>query len=216
MLQTDGHAGYNKVCREQGVARIGCWDHARRKFVEAERAALAKKKGQKVSKASVAIGKIRKLYAIEQRIEQLPPEEKTRQRQALAGPVLKDLKAWLDHNLTRVPKDSLTYKAIAYTLNQRELLTGYLADGRLRISNALAENAIRSFAVGRKNWLFADTPRGARASATVYSLIETAKANGLEPFAYLCHVLRHIGAAETVEQLEALLPRRVESSATAE
>ena len=215
-LQTDGYAGYNKVCREQGITRIGCWDHARRKFVEAERAAPAKKKGQKVSKASVAIGKIRKLYAIEQRIEKLPPEEKTRQRQALAGPVLEDLKAWLDHNLTRVPKDSLTGKAIAYTLNQWELLTGYLADGRLRISNALAENAIRPFAVGRKNWLFADTPRGARASATVYSLIETAKANDLEPFAYLRHVLRHIGAAETVEQLEALLPWRVELPVTAE
>ena len=215
VLQTDGYAGYNKVCREQGITRIGCWDHARRKFVEAERAAPARKKSQQVSKASVAIGKIRKLYAIEQRIEKLPPEEKTRQRQALAGPVLEDLKAWLDHNLTRVPKDSLTYKAIAYTLNQWDLLTGYLADGRLRISNALAENAIRPFAVGRKNWLFADTPRGARASATVYSLIETAKANGMEPFAYLHHVLRHIGAAERVEQLEALLPWRVELPVTA-
>ncbi|WP_374109723.1 transposase, partial [Thiolapillus sp.] len=73
-------------------------------------------------------------------------------------------------------------KAIQYTLNQWELLTGYLADGRLHISNALAENAIRPFAVGRRNWLFADTPRGAKASATIYSLIETAKANGLEPF----------------------------------
>jgi transposase len=216
VLQTDGYAGYNRVCREQGITRIGCWDHARRKFVEAERAAPARKKGQRVSKASVAIGKIRKLYAIEQRIEKLPPEEKTRQRQALAGPVLEDLKAWLENNLTRVPKDSLTGKAIAYTLNQWDLLTGYLADGRLRISNALAENAIRPFAVGRKNWLFADTPRGAKASAIIYSLIETAKANGLEPFAYLRYVLRHIGAAETVEQLEALLPWRVESSATAE
>ena len=215
-LQTDGYAGYNRVCRENPITRIGCWDHARRKFVEAERAAPARKKAQKVSKASVAIGKIRKLYAIEQRIEKLPPEEKTQQRQALATPVLEDLKAWLDKNRTRVPKDSLTGKAIAYTLNQWDLLTGYLADGRLRISNALAENAIRPFAVGRKNWLFADTPRGAKASATIYSLIETAKANGIEPFAYLRHILRHIGAAETVEQLEALLPWRVELPVTAE
>ncbi|HHM05039.1 MAG TPA: hypothetical protein ENJ19_04760 [Gammaproteobacteria bacterium] len=95
--------------------------YARRKFVEAGRAAPAKKKGQKVSKASVAIGKLRKLYAIEQRIEKPPPEEKTRQRQALAGAVLEDLKRWLDHNLTRVPKDSLTGKAIAaiYSLISR-------------------------------------------------------------------------------------------------
>ncbi|WP_294053816.1 transposase domain-containing protein, partial [Thiolapillus sp.] len=85
-------------------------------------------------------------------------------------------------------------------------LIGYLADGRLNISNALAENAIRPFAVGRRNWLFADTPRGAKASATTYSLIETAKANGVEPFAYLHHVLQHIGNARTVEDIEALLP----------
>ena len=214
VLQTDGYAGYNRVCRENAITRIGCWDHARRKFVEAERAAPAKKKGQQVSKASVAIGKIRELYAIEQRIEKLPPEEKTQQRQALAGPVLEDLKSWLDHNLTRVPKDSLTGKAITYTLNQWELLTGYLADGRLNISNALAENAIRPFAVGRKNWLFADTPRGAKASAAIYSLIETAKANGLEPFAHLRHVLRHIGATETVEQIGALLSWRIEPPVT--
>jgi hypothetical protein len=93
-----------------------------------------------------------------------------------------------------------------YTLNQWERLTGYCADGRLTISNALAENAIRPFAIGRKNWLFADTPRGARASESVYSLIETAKTNSLELFVYLHYVLQHIGAAETVEQIEALLP----------
>jgi len=210
VLQTDGYAGYNRVCRENGLTRIGCWDHARRKFIEASRAAPAKKRGQKVSKADVAIGKIRKLYAIEQRIADLPPEGKTKQRRQLATPVLDDLKAWLEKNLTRVPRESLTCKAIAYTLNQWDLLTGYLADGRLNISNALAENAIRPFAVGRKNWLFADTPRGAKASATIYSLIETARANGLEPFAYLQHLLRHIGGAETVEQMEALLPWHVE------
>ena len=159
-----------------------------------------------MSKADVAIGKIRKLYAIEKRIRDLDPEEKTRQRQQQAQPVLDDLKAWLEKNVTRVPRNSLTYQAMQYTLNQWELLIGYLADGRLHISNALAENAIRPFAVGRKNWLFADTPRGAKASATVYSLIETAKANGLEPFTYLHHVLQHIGAASTVEDIEALLP----------
>ncbi|WP_294059259.1 transposase, partial [Thiolapillus sp.] len=95
-LQTDGYAGYNRVCRENGLTRIGCWDHARRKFVEASKAAPVKKKGTKVSKADVAIGKIRKLYAIEKRIEKLPQEEKTRQRQQLAQPVLDDLKAWLE------------------------------------------------------------------------------------------------------------------------
>ena len=206
VLQTDGYAGYNKVCRENAITRIGCWGHARRKFVEASKAAPANKKGQKVSKADVAIGKIRKLYAIEQRIKDLKPEHKAEQRQTLAQPVIDDLKNWLQVNASRVPKDSLTYKAIQYTLNQWDYLVGYLDDGRLQISNALAENAIRPFAVGRRNWLFADTARGARASATVYSLIETAKANGLEPYDYLHHVLAHIAAADTVEKIEALLP----------
>ena len=209
VLQTDGYAGYNKVCRDNPITRIGCWDHARRKFVEASKAAPAKRKGEKVSKADVAIGKLRKLYAIEQRIEDLAPDQKTEQRQRLAEPVLDDLKTWLEANVRRVPKDSLTAKAITYTLNQWDYLIGYLDDGRLNISNALAENAIRPFAVGRRNWLFADTSRGAKASATMYSLIETAKANGLEPYAYLRHVLTHIAAAETVEQVEALLPWRV-------
>ena len=206
ILQADGYAGYNRVCRENPITRIGCWDHARRKFIEASKAAPVKKKGSKVSKADVAIGKIRKLYLIEDRIKDLEPEQKKAQRQTLSCPVLDDLKAWLEKNSCRVPKDSLTWIAINYTLNQWELLIGYCEDGRLNISNALAENAIRPFAVGRRNWLFSDTPRGARASATCYSLIETARANGLEPYAYLHHVLQHIAAADTLEKIEALLP----------
>ena len=206
VLQVDGYAGYNRVCRENPITRIGCWDHARRKFVEASKAAPAKKEASKVSKADVAIGKIRKLYLIEDRIKDLEPEQKKAQRQTLSRPVLDDLKDWLETNSPRVPKDSLTWIAINYTLNQWDLLIGYCEDGRLNISNALAENAIRPFAVGRRNWLFSDTPRGARASATCYSLIETAKANGLEPSAYLHHVLQHIAAADTLEKIEALLP----------
>ncbi|WP_275100507.1 IS66 family transposase [Sedimenticola hydrogenitrophicus] len=212
VLQTDGYVGYNRVCRENSLTRIGCWDHARRKFVEASKATPVKKKGAKVSKADVAIGKIRKLYAIEKRIDDLDPEQKTAKRQALAEPVLDDLKAWMEANQRRVPKDSLTWKAINYTLNQWELLIGYCEDGRLRISNAMAENAIRPFAVGRRAWLFADTSRGAKASATCFSLIETAKANGLEPYDYMHHVIKHIAAADTVEKLEALFPWNVVNS----
>ena len=150
VLQADGYAGYNRVCRENPITRIGCWDHARRKFVEASKAAPAIKKGSKVSKADVAIGKIRKLYLIEDRIKDLEPEQKKAQRQALSRPVLDDLKDWLETNSPRVPKDSLTWIAINYTLSQWGLLIGYCEDGRLNISNALAENAIRPFAVGRR------------------------------------------------------------------
>ena len=209
VLQTDGYAGYNRVCRENPITRIGCWDHARRKFVEASKAAPVNKKGGQVSKADVAIGKIRKLYVIEDKIKELSDEDKKEKRQQLSVPLLDDLKDWLENNITRVPKDSLTYKAIYYTLNQWHMLTGYCEDGQLNISNALAENAIRPFAVGRRNWLFSDTSRGAKASATCYGLIETAKANGLEPYQYIRHILAHIASAKTVEDIEALLPWNV-------
>ena len=207
VLQADGYSGYNKVCRENNITRIGCMDHARRKFVDASKAMPAKKTGKgTVSKADVAIGKIRKLYRIEDKIANLELEQKKAARQQLSKPVLDDLKAWLKTNQSRVPADSLTRTAINYMLNQWELLVGYCDDGRLNISNALAENAIRPFAVGRRNWLFSDTPRGARASATCFSLVETAKANGLEPYDYLNRVLQGIGSADTLEKIEALLP----------
>ena len=209
VLQADGYSGYGKVCQAAGITRIGCFDHARRKFVDASRAAQTKgtqKKAGQPTKADVALSKIRKLYAIEKSFRELDYDKKKQARQTLSVPVLDDLKLWLEKNVSRVPRDSLTHKAITYTLNQWEYLIGYCEDGQLHISNALAENAIRPFAVGRRAWLFADTSQGARASATCYSLVETAKANNLEPYAYLQHVLAHIAAADTVEKLEALLP----------
>lgn len=213
-LQVDGYSGYAAVCEQQGIRRIGCMDHARRKFVEAARAgAGGKKKGKakgQVSKADVALGHIRHLYRIEQEIADRIPEEKYRARQALSAPKLEAFKDWLIKHQSRTLKDSLTRKAIDYALNQWEFLAGYCDDGHLHISNALAENAIRPFAVGRKAWLFADTSRGAHASAAMYSLIETAKANDLEPRGYLLHVLERIGAADTLESLEALLPWNVD------
>ena len=98
-------------------------------------------------------------------------------------------------------------------LNQWDYLVGYCEDGKLNISNALAENAIRPFATGRKAWLFADTPHGARASATCYSLIETAKANGLEPHSYILYLLQNIAGAETAEEREQLLPWNIPDGA---
>ena len=112
-------------------------------------------------------------------------------------------------NLTKVMKGSKTRQAMEYTLNQWDYLAAYCDHGFLEISNTKAENAIRPFAVGRRAWLFADTSHGARASATCYSLVETAKANGLEPYAYIKHLLENIGEADSVEQLEALLPWHV-------
>jgi transposase len=216
-LQTDGYAGYNQVCRDNDITRIGCWDHARRKFVDAIKGMSAKQKQcKKVSKADVALSKIRKLYKIEGDIKSLSPDDRYAQRQQLSLPILKDLKVWLEKNISKLPKDSLTYTAMYYTLNQWDTLIRYCDDGHLMISNILAENAIRPMAVGRRNWLFSDTPKGAQGSATCYSLIETAKANGLEPYEYLHHVLKHIAAADTVEKLEALLPWNIKKVPSAE
>lgn len=121
-------------------------------------------------------------------------------------PDLEKLRKWVDNNLGKVPSDSLTGKAFTYIDNQWSKLIVYCEDGRLNISNALAENAIRPFCVGRKAWLFSDTPRGAQASGVHYSFIETARANNIEPYASLVEVLTRLPYADTVEKLEALLP----------
>ncbi len=208
-LQTDGYASYAAVCKQEGITQLGCFDHVRRKFTDAKKGEAKpgkKLQNNKVSKADVALGKIRKLYVIEDEIKSLTAREKQYQRQQRSKPLLDDLHGWLEINVTRLMPGSLTHTAMNYALNQWPKLVVYCEDGHLNISNAAAENAIRPFTVGRKNWLFADTPKGARASAMYYSLIESAKANGLEPFNYLSHILKELPYADTVEKLEELLP----------
>lgn len=211
-LQTDGYAGYNAACEKYGLTHAGCMDHARRKFIEAQQA-QPKGKNAKPSKADTALGYINGLYKVERQLADLkanqPPystEQVVAYRQEHALPMLDKLKSHLEKHINKVPKDSLTYKAMSYTLNQWEKLTVYCTNGELRISNIMAENAIRPFVVGRKAWLFADTSQGAKASATCYSLVETAKLNGLEPLGYLQTLLTELPYADTVEKVEALLP----------
>lgn len=133
---------------------MGCWNPVRRKFVEASRTAKPLKAKDKaaMSKADVAPGKIRQLYAIEKTIKDRTPEQKQQARQTRSLPLLNEIKVWLDQSQLRVPKGSLTRKAIEYTLNQWPYWDGYCEDGRLNISNVKAENRIRAFAVGRKAW----------------------------------------------------------------
>lgn len=219
ILQADGYSGYSQVCKQSGLTRIGCWDHARRKFIEATRAApkgKGKDKGKSKGKskastglADVALGYIGKLYAIEREQKERSDAERYQARQTRSMPLLAELKTWLDNNVGKVMKGSLTRQAMEYTLGQWPYLVGYCERGDLHISNVLAENAIRPFAVGRKAWLFADSAQGAKASATCYSLLETAKANDLEPSAYINYVLAQIGEADSLEKLEALLPWNV-------
>jgi len=204
-LQTDGYAGYNQVCRKNNLTRVGCWDHARRKFVEAQKA-LPKGKKVKTTKAELALSFINKLYKIEREIKDLTANQKLAVRQEKSVLVLNKLKKWLETNKPRTAKDSLTGIAMTYLHNQWERLNVYCTDGSLRISNILAENAIRPFAMGRRAWLFADTPAGANASAIHYSLIETAKLHGLEPYKYLNTAFKALPYAQTVEDIEKLLP----------
>lgn len=151
---------------------------------------------------------IRRIYAVEKlaRETKMSAEQRNKLRQEKARPIWDELRAWLDRNRNAAPPQTYTGKAIGYLADEWPKLTRYLDDGRLEVSNVLCENAIRPFVVGRKAWLFCDTPAGAHASARLYSIIETAKAAGLEPFAYLKHIFAGLPQAKTLADIEALLP----------
>jgi transposase len=205
-LQTDGYDGYNAVVAANELVHVGCMAHARRKFSEAVK---AQGKNKKKSKAHQGLILIQKLYRVEKQARRLSPEERYARRQQQACPVLDALRSWLDDSLPLVPPTSATGKALHYLHREWEKLIRYLDDGRLEIDNNGAENAIRPFVVGRKNWLFSASVKGVKASANLYSLIETAKANGLEPYAYLRLLFTELPKAETVDAIDALLPSNI-------
>ena len=212
-LQTDGYEGYAAFGHEPGVTHVGCWAHARRKFDEAlkaQKSSATKSRSIKESKALQGLAWIQKLYQIERQAKEVPSEERHRIRQERSRPVIDKLRAWLTDAIPRVPPQSLTGKALAYLDSQWPKLVRVLDDGRIPLDTNAVENAIRPFVVGRKNWLFADTVRGAEASANLYSVIETAKRSGLEPFAYLRHIFAELPRATTIDEVEALLPRNVD------
>ena len=202
-LQTDGYAGYNKIAKKSGVTSQGCWAHARRKFDETIK---AQGKQSKTGKAQMALNYIGRLYRIEREIKELLPNKRWAIRQSKSLPIIKDLRKWLDKAIINSLPKSLLGKALYYLDNQWSKLIVYLEDGRLRMDNNLAENAIRPFVIGRRNWLFSNSQAGARSSANLYSLTETAKANKLEPYAYLRVLLEELPKFNTVEDLEELLP----------
>ena len=185
-LHADGYQGYHKL--RPDIRVVGCWAHARRKFDEAvnslpqkEQAGCAALEGQAFCT---------KLFSIEKDIQGLPFEEKRKQRQNRTKPVLDALFLWAEEKQKVTPPKSALGKALHYLKEQRPYLVRYLEDGRLEVSNNRAERSIKPFVMGRKNWLFANTPAGAQASAVIYSLVETAKETGLDPYKYLLWVLR--------------------------
>lgn len=206
-IQTDGYAGYNAVVNQNNLTHLGCWAHARRKFTEAVKAqGKGKNKNKKTGKAQRGLGFIQKLYKIEKSLSGLKAEDRFTARQQQSQPVLTKLKRWLDENIITVPPQSAVGKALHYLNNEWDKLIRYTKDGRYLMDNNLAENAIRPFVIGRKNWLFSQSVKGVKASANLYSLIETAKANGLEPYAYLRVLFAELPKAATVEEIERLLP----------
>jgi transposase len=184
-LHTDGYQGYEKV---ENVTRCGCWAHLRRYFVEA--IPDKKSKGPPITAAEIGRDYCNQLFAIEKTLAGLSPDQRNAERLRQEKPVLEAFWSWLD---TVTPlKGSRLGTAVAYALNQKPYMENYLLDGRCSISNNIAENSIRPFVVGRKNWLFSDTTKGAEASAIVYSIIETAKANNLNIYTYLNYLLLYM------------------------
>ena len=201
-LMTDGYAVYDSVCKTKQLENLGCWAHARRYFKEARDAQGKEKAG----KANTALAFIQKLFRIEKLSENKSIDEKYQIRQAQTVPLLNELRQWLDKTIKRPMNSEKLKKAVTYLHNQWPKLIRYAENGAWPIDNNAAENAIRPMVVGRKNWLFAATEKGAKASANLYSLVETAKANNVEPSVYLKEVFTRLPAATCVEDIEALLP----------
>lgn len=201
-LMVDGYEGYRAVCEGNALVRLGCWAHARRGFVEARKTYPEGKTGL----ADEVLAHIQALYRVEQEAKDKPPDERLALRSERSVPILQHLRQWLDHHKDRIVPKSLLGKAVHYLAHQWVHLARFVENGHWPIDNNPAENAIRPFVIGRKNWLFSASPKGADASANLYSLIETAKANGIEPHAYLARVFTELPNATTLAEIETLLP----------
>ena len=201
-LMTDGYEGYGALAREPGIEHLACWAHARRKFVDAVK---VQPKGKR-SLADQAVEMIGKLYRIERDIRDKPTPEKQRVRQDQSQAMLDKMRVWLNTALPAITPQSKLGEALAYLHKYWPRLIRYVEHGDLPIDNNPCENAIRPFVIGRKNWLFSDSQAGAHASALIYSLIETAKANGQEPSLWLTEVLSELPYAQTADDYDRLLP----------
>jgi len=211
VLQTDGLDSYDAALRalnaegKNHIDHVGCMTHARRMFIKADRC------GKVATSAKTALAYFRKLYAIEREAmdARLDDDGRVGLRRLKALPVLTEFRAWLDVRRTEVPPESLIGKAISYTLGQWEKLVRYVDYGFVPIDNNLVENAVRPFVIGRKNYLFSGSPAGADASAALYTIIETAKINGHEPFFYLYYLFSRLPYATDSTAVEDLLPFNV-------
>ncbi len=188
---TDGYQVYHTIEGEREDLRIaGCWSHARRRFDEAVKA-LPKAK-QKDSRAYLALSMIQAIYREEKQLKELPPQERQNRRQLSVRPLVEAYFIWVRENLPKVPQKSKTWEGFSYSLNQEKYLKVFLDDGEVPMDNNAAEQSIRGFCIGKKNWVMIDTVAGAKSSAIIYSIAETAKANNLKPYEYFEYLLTEI------------------------
>ena len=200
-LHADGYDGYHLL--PDNITVVGCMAHLRRKFDEALKS-LAEKDREN---SSAIVGKryCDRLFEIERRIAGLTPDERYQKRQEASKPLSDEFFAWAESLKSKVLPKTGIGKAVYYALSQREYLERYLLDGRLEISNNRAERSIKPFVIGRKNWMFNNTPKGAKASSVIYSIIETAKENRLKPFEYLVFLFERMPNITTAA-IDSLLP----------
>lgn len=201
-LQTDGYSAYGKLT---GIISVGCFAHARRKFIEALKVLPADQKDKPVA-ASIGLDYCNKLFATERQLKDLSDKERYEKRLDLQKPLLDEFYTWLKRQKQLTLPKSAFGQAITYCLNQWDDLNNFLLDGRLEIDNNRAERSIKPFVIGRKNWLFSNTQKGARASAIIYSIIETAKENNLKPYNYLVYLFEQlpnidINNADAIDEL---------------
>ena len=211
-LQSDDYAGYECYANQyEDVIHVLCWDHARRKFWDAFQA--INKDKRKNSTSDQVLNLIKKLYRVESRAKELQLSEKEvlEMRTKESIPILDKLKKLVEAKQPNLSESSPTYKAINYLLSNWDLLLLYTTDGRLNISNSPAEQRIRPFAIGRKAWLFSNTARGAEASAIIYSIVETAKLNGLVPGEYIRDTLKAL-ATHDPSRIAELLPSKTKTN----
>jgi len=209
-MQTDGYAGYNIVANKEEVTQLGCWAHSRRRFADILKSGVSDATSKKYAQEFIEMAA--KLYKIEKDIKDDPPDKKKQIREKKSVQIIKDIQEWCDeHFLHAHAINGAIARAFTYLKNQLPKLSIYTKDGRLNIDNNIAENHVRPIAIGRKNWLFATSTKGATALCNWYSIIETAKANGLDAYAYLNYILTQLPIYQAQNRdLDDLLPWNVE------
>ncbi len=203
-LHVDGYVGYNGIPK---VKLVGCWAHARRKFDEALKALPEQQQSKDVT-AKEGLQFCNQLFAIEREIKDLSFDERHQVRLEKSRPLLDAFSVWLRTQTPKVLPKSALGQAIKYCRNQWDKLEAFLEDGRLEIDNNRSERSIKPFVIGRKNWIFANTPKGAKASAVTYSIVETAKENGLNPYQYLMYIFEELPNVDASNEnaIDQLLP----------